>query len=136
MNEGSTAVHVADEAEEHTFQHPENFRQVGLMRQAAWITVSKANKTTHVLDFGSYRLKGWNSTDLMVQNTLNRDTNLESKHAMLNPNRPDQTKLRNEIINRKQDKLHIASDLVPDYPDRGEDTFSYLGMTLHRATNT
>ena len=75
LREAVTTVHVADELGESTFKHPKGFEQFNIMHQAAWVAIGKACRTQHILDFRSYGLKKWDSTDLFVQESLNQDKN-------------------------------------------------------------
>ena len=70
---GASLHDVKSEFIEPIFCHnlAPNFKQMWLIQQAEIITISKALKLLHILDFAGFSIKKFHSTSFKVQNTLN-----------------------------------------------------------------
>ena len=73
LHTGTSLQDVEAELNESTFchNHVQNFQQLRLVKQAKYITIAKALKMLHVLDFNGFSIKKFNSSSLNIQNMLN-----------------------------------------------------------------
>ena len=137
LHTGATLYDIELEYTQHTFCHDlqPNFHHLTLKRKGELITISKGLKILQVLDFSGFKIKKFNSCSLFVQNQLNSDNRLSSTAPTHTKIRPDQSHLKDEILESRQKSTEFANIAPPDHPEIKTDHYHYLGMVISRTTD-
>ena len=97
---GTTLVDVQNEQNTPSFSHShvKNYDNLRITKKSEQITIARALKMLHILDFNGFAIKRFHSSSLTIQNTLNQDIILKIKDEA--DYRPYQSLLQQEILAR------------------------------------
>ena len=134
---GATLYDIETEIKIPTFCHDiiPAYQSLRLTQRADLVTIAKALKILHVLDFAGFSIKKFQSTSYRVECTLNVDDRLMVKQTDHSNLRPDQDALRDEILCRRQKETNYANTKPAEHPLILEDQYTYLGMTISRTND-
>ena len=97
---GTTLHDIELELAKPTFSHNHNYQQLSLYKQGELVTIAKALRVLHVLDFSGFTTKKFHASTPFVEDRINQVCEEDTVQAANTDICPDQASLKQEILSR------------------------------------